>query len=853
MSDRAVPHYLVRHIALRIELSNERIITRARLHFMRNGDHDRPLVLDGEGLALRRIALGGRTLQPDEYCLRDGKLVVSAPAADGVLTTECVLRPGGPGLSGPIAVGETLVTHCEPEGFRRITFFPDRPDIMATYRCTLVGGRHDYPVMLANGRAAGQRALADGRTIAVFDDRRPKPSYLFAFAAGKFDVAREHFRTRDGRDVALLAYAAPSDLRYCRHGLATLRAAMAWDEQNYGRVYDADVLRSVIIPGYPGGAMENPTLNLYASEFFLAAADISTASELGRLSASVAHEYFHDWTGNHVGIRSWRELTLKEGLTVLREQQFMADRIGTSEARLDQVAKLEAQQYPEDDGALAHAPRPAAAAHPANLYTRTVYEKGAEIMRLIETRLGAARFKMAVSGFLDRFDGKAATLEEFLEALDPHSEFGLGAYLGWFGHAGAVRRKAAFHWSEDDGRLTIELFDPAGSGAPLPIAIRLGLIAEHGTALAFDRDGKEAVGEDLLFVGGARSKIELHNVRERPVASILRGLSAPVRLDQPFDVDDWALLARHDDDPVNRWRALQELAHFAVSLDEGRSGRARQALIDAYADILRSLPVRPGVAARLLRLPQSQEMTRDHLAALDDRLARFHSLRLTIADALEAPLLAMLRLVSPEPAAGDPDAGLLRLRSACLGLLAPRAGESAVAEARNMLLSDTMEAAAAGLQLLVDAGGSGRDFAVGHAFANWADTPTRLDNLYAALGSSSASDAACYADDFFARSGLDLQNPARIKAFFDRFAANPAAFHGGDGAGYRLMLDMIHQLRSQNPGIAARLVKAFAPWRQLDTRRRETVHAMLTALHERADLSPQLADRLSALLAPRCA
>ncbi|MEP6786517.1 MAG: DUF3458 domain-containing protein [Sphingomonadales bacterium] len=835
-------------VALRFELDARAVRVRCRLRFVRAPNDSRPLVLHGEALTLVSVTLDGRDLDPEQVHILDDRIEIADMPERGVLTVVNMHAPGTPGMMGLIRIGETLITHCEPEGFRRIAYFPDRPDLFARFRCTMIADAALYPTLLSNGRRVGRRDLRDGRHVVVYEDRRPKPSYLFALAAGRFAQARASFVARSGRTVALVAHAS-SDIEFCANGLETMRRALAWDERVYGRVYDGETYNMVVVPSYPGGAMENSTLNLYSTEFFMTDPAISVDAELQRIASSVAHEFFHDWTGNHVGVREWRELTLKEGMTVLREQQFMGALIGEADARINAIEKLEEQQYPEDDGTLAHAPRPLTAPVASNLYTRTVYEKGAEIWRMAETMLSPSVFAERVGAFLDRFDGEARTVEDLLDTLDPDDAREVGALRGWFEHAGPCHVTAATAWDADRNRLLVTLTQSASGGAgPLTMPVRLKLFTAQGRVIA---PAEECVtdGEIQVIFRKTSQVVAVEGVTERPIVSLFRGLSAPVRLTRLQESADLLVLARHDHDAVCRWQASRALVAMALAEAEaGEEGSAWHHWHDLYDALLADGTAAETHIGRILEFPRLHALLdNETLRHIDRRGAALTALRRSVVNGFGDQLRERYCLLRRESDAANAF-GARRMRSLCRALLAldPRPDDSAGWLA-TLDSNAPMEEAASTLRALIDLGGDLRDEALRVAQARWRDVPHKLDNWFASIGQCQSDDAATLCAWAAEQFDFDLANAPRTKALLDQVGRNPHALHSRDGTGYRLVGKMVAALAPHNSGLAARFAKALTVWPHLDPERRAIAHRVVGELAGIEALSPQLRERLDRL------
>jgi aminopeptidase N len=805
-------------VALRIELELAAVQVRTRFDFRRSVAG--PLRLDGCRLTLQSLSLNGRRLRDDEYRAdAKGLTIFHAPCA-GKIDIIATMIPGGPGDEGLIRLGDCLITHCEPEGFRRISFFPDRPSIMCRFDCNIVADARRFPTLLSNGRYIDQRALAGGRRIVRWRDVRRKASYLFALAAG--DLACDSITHTDasGRSIAVTAHCLPEDLPYLKSGLETMTRVMAWDEARYHRHYDQPTFNIVVLPDYPGGAMENPTLNLYSTEFFLCHPSISTDGEIRRITASVAHEYLHDWSGNHVGIASWAELALKEGLTVLREQQFMSDQIGEEEARIDDLEKLITQQYPEDDGALAHAVRPAECHHPSNLYTKTVYLKGAEIWRTIATLVGDDPFVAGVSSFFDMRDGSAARIVDMLAHLEQITGHDLMPYLGWFTYRGVATVTATTLLAYDDAVLRIELGQKVQEGEVLPLIAQVGI---------FDRavPARFSPYELDVDLGSGTAAIEVAAQPQCPGISLFPGLRAPVRIMQersPSALSDAMLF---DFDPVNRWQASRELAFHAAGGDRS----ATATWIDCCRRLLDTSIINPGRAARLIAIPSDLELV-SHFGfpAIDRALDGGAILRQHMASALGSELEQIFVTCALERE--NPfTQGARRMRRVAIETLMAANAPKYVAWCKDMLHGSTfMEERATALTALAGQGGAIADEAIDFARSEWSGNRHQLDNWFTALARVPLAETSDHIDELAESSQFDLTQSSRVKSLFDPLATNMRALHRRDGDGYRLVGTIVRKLADGNPRLAARFLKMLAAWRDLDPERSDHARAALESV-----------------------
>ncbi|HEX7341927.1 MAG TPA: aminopeptidase N [Rhodanobacteraceae bacterium] len=859
LADYRPPAWRVDKVELTFDLGITDTEVHARLHLKRDGDG--PLTLDGEHLFLVSIALDGHTLADDEYTY-DGATLTIPGATDGsVLETRVKLNPSanttleGLYLSGQPETG-FLLTQCEAQGFRHITFLPDRPDVQSRYTVTLRADRERFPVLLAGGNPDGAGDLADGRHWARFIDPHPKPSYLFALVAGRLAKITQPYTTADGRAVTLNLWAEADAIDQCHYAMDALIRAMRWDEQIYGRNYDLSVFNVVATHDFNMGAMENKGLNIFNTSCLLADPETATDGEFRRVEAVVAHEYFHNWSGNRVTCRDWFQLSLKEGFTVFREHGFSADMNSAPLKRIEDVAMLRRAQFTEDSGPLAHPVRPSHYREINNFYTATVYEKGAELVRMEAERLGAEGFRKGTDLYFERHDGHAATIEDFLAALGDANGVDMTPYLAWYGQAGTPHLTARGSHDTASHRYTLTLSQHtvATPGQdrklPLPMPVRLALFDADGHKLPLRLAGESAATGDerVIEFDSATESFVFEDIDAEPVPSLLRGLSAPAILECGYTPHQLALLLRHDTDGYSRWDAGQELAAraFDAVLAGDRAPAALTAWIDALgalfvdADfdraLLATLLIPPGEVVLAERQdendPAAIHVTREHLlTALADHIG---------ADAL-ATRYRHLHL--PKDASQEATAQAKRsLKQVVLNLLArvdsPRAAELAraqYADAANM----TERLGALETLLWLDAGAAeSADFR-----QRFAAQPLVLNKWFSAHahvpGEGSLARVQALLDD----PAFTLRNPNRMRAVLGVWAqANPSGFHRADGAGYRLLATQLKAMDALNPQVAARIATAFNGWKQLEPTRREAAHAALADLLAGGDLSENLGD-----------
>ncbi|HET6588068.1 MAG TPA: aminopeptidase N [Oleiagrimonas sp.] len=859
LADYRPPEWRVDTVALDFDLGISHTDVHARLHLIRDGEG--PLTLDGEKLDLVSVTLDGKKLDANDYDY-DGVTLTVPGASDGsVLETHVRLNPSantaleGLYLSGQPDTG-FLLTQCEAQGFRHITFMPDRPDVQSRYTVTLRADKERFPVLLAGGNPDGAGELEEGRHWARFVDPHPKPTYLFALVAGSLEKISRDYTTADGREVTLNLWAEADAIEQCHFAMDSLERAMRWDEQTYGRNYDLSVFNVVATHDFNMGAMENKGLNIFNTSCLLADVETSTDAEFRRVEAVVAHEYFHNWSGNRVTCRDWFQLSLKEGFTVFREHGFSADMNSAPLKRIEDVALLRRAQFTEDAGPLAHPVRPSEYREINNFYTATVYEKGAELVRMLAGRLGRNGFRRGTNLYFERHDGQAATIEDFLNALGDANGIDLTPYLAWYGQAGTPRLSARGSYDADARRYTLTFSQrtPATPGQreklPLPLPVKLALFDADGRRLPLRLAGEDAAQGDerVIVFDSPTESFVFEDIDAEPVPSLLRGLSAPATLEFDYSPEQLALLLSHDVDGYNRWDASQQLA--ACAYDAIRAGETSPATLAAWHRALGKLfadtAFDGALLATLLTPPGEVVLAERHE---ENDPAAVHAARerllATLADHLGADALAARyqALHQPGDASMEADSQARRsLKQCLLNLLARIDGERATVLARAQYAeAATMTERLGALETLLwlEAGeAESADFR-----QRFAGHPLVLNKWFSAHARVPGEGALKRIEALLADPAFTLRNPNRARAVLGVWAqANPSGFHRADGAGYRLLAEQLKAMDRLNPQLAARVATAFNGWKQLEPVRRETAHAALAELLAGGDLSENLGD-----------
>ena len=848
--DYRAPDWMVPDIALDIDLDPGRTRVRAVLSVVRNAADAGPLRLDGGGQSPLSVTIDGIVI--NDWTIDDGALVIPLSGDTHVVETEVEIAPDrNTQLMGLYASGGLLCTQCEAEGFRRITFFPDRPDILSRYKVRMTADQARYPVLLANGDPVDSGPLADGRHFATWHDPFPKPCYLFALVAGDLVANRASFVTRSGRDVALGIWVRASDLAKTDHALAALQTAMKWDEDVYGREYDLDVFNIVAVDDFNFGAMENKGLNIFNSRYVLADSDTATDYDFDAISAVVAHEYFHNWSGNRVTCRDWFQLSLKEGFTVFRDQSFSADQGSAAVKRIEDVRALRAAQFPEDQGPLAHPVRPESYIEISNFYTATIYNKGAEVIRMMATILGAEAFRKGSDLYFDRFDGTAATCEDFAACMEEGGGADLGQFRRWYSQAGTPKVTATLAHSAGAGRalLTLSQRTPPTpdqpTKQPLVIPLRIKLF---GAAT-----GRPMGEERLVLLTGDSHEIAFDGLSEAPLLSINRQFSAPVIVETNRTPADLALLSAHDDDPFARYEAMQQLMldTLVAGVTHGTADHA--AVIAAVAGTLADDRLDRAFVAEAVLLP-SDSFVGDQLAVVDpEAIFRVRdALRRDLGRALEPAWRAAYAAARAEGAFEyAPRAkGLRRLRTVALGYLAASgAGDADGLAFDQFEAADNMTDRQGALTTLVNGGSPMRVAALDIFYNRYSDNPLVLDKWFSTQALSSREDTLASVVELARHRDFTLANPNRARALVGAFSVNQRAFHLGDGGGYRFVADQLIALDRLNPQTAAKLLPPLGRWRRFAPDRAAMMRAEIERILAAPGVSRDMAEQATRSLA----
>ena len=870
LKDYRPPSYLIDRVDLDVVLDPSRTRVRSRLKMRRNPDASAgdPLILDGEHLELVSASLDGKTLAPGAYQVTDTSLTLEPPATRTFsLEIVTIIDPdSNKALQGLYRSRGVYCTQCEAQGFRRITYFLDRPDVLAVYSCRIEADVDEAPVLLANGNMTERGTLERGRRhYTVWKDPHPKPCYLFALVGGNLSPVASTFKTMSGREVDLRIYVEPGKESRAHWAMDSLKRSMRWDEVRFGREYDLDVFNIVAVSDFNLGAMENKGLNVFNDRLILASPDTATDAIFEAIESVVAHEYFHNWTGNRITCRDWFQLCLKEGLTVFRDQEFSADERSATVQRIADVRQLRALQFPEDQGPLAHPVRPDSYIEINNFYTATVYEKGSELIRMLSAIVGEAAFRRGMTLYFERHDGRAATVEEFVECFAEASGRDLTQFMLWYAQSGTPELVCDLSWDRNSrtATLTVEQVLAPTPGQPrkkpLHIPLRLGLVGGNGQDLPLKLASGQKVEDGVVHVTRRTETFRFVDIPSQPVASLLRGFSAPVKLTMKRSERDLQFLMANDRDLFNRWQAAVDYATGLV-VETVKREELPAAKVDAFAAALGATlldtTLEPAYRAEMLRLPGEADIAREIARNIDPDA--IHLARKAVLKRIARKLGPALEDVYDEMTGTGPfspsadAAGRRALRNAALGLLVARGSKADLERlSRHYDTATNMtDQAFALVQLAARPGAAGAE-PLEDFFSRWKDDHVVIDTWFSAQALSPAPATlrrvrALTRHPLFARTA-----PNKVRALIGTFAmSNPVQFNRADGGGYALLADEVLALDAFNPQVAARILGAFRSWRALEPQRRKLARQELQRVARAKGLSRDVFEIVTRMLEP---
>jgi aminopeptidase N len=844
LKDYTPPAFLVDTVDLDFVIETGHTTVTATLAMRRNpAATAQSLVLDGDELETLSVAVDGKkasfSATPTTLTLTD------LPDAFTLQTVVRIQPEKNTRLSGLYRSKDGYFTQCEAQGFRRITWFLDRPDVMSTYTVTLHADQASFPILLANGNPVASGEEADGRHWATWADPFKKPAYLFAVVAGQLDVLQDTSQTASGRQVQLAIYVEPGKLDQCPHAMEALKKSMRWDEERFGLECDLDHYMIVAVGDFNMGAMENKGLNIFNTKYVLARSDVATDVDFENIDRVVAHEYFHNWTGNRVTCRDWFQLSLKEGLTVFRDQEFGADLHNRSIARIREVRGLRAAQFPEDAGPMAHPIRPSSFVEINNFYTATVYEKGAEVIRMIQTLIGREGFRKGMDEYFRRHDGQAVTCEDFVAAMAAASGFDFTQFMRWYNQPGTphVAVDGYFDGESKTYTLTCTQTNPrAGDEAPYLIPISVALITEQGEIIAGS--------ERLLHLTATTQSFVFNEITAEPVPSLLRNFSAPVYLAFDYTPEQLTLLLAHESDPFNAWEAGQRLASTLIldataSIVAGRAPVWPASFVDATRRLLLTQAERGAAfVAEALTLPGETTLAEAMDEVNPDALhAARNALRRHLAEQLEGEFAGLYAALAPNApyAPTSEQAGRRALRNVCLAYLleldTPAMRQMALQQFRNADNMTDQFAALAALANVNAADCPERETALADFYARWQHEALVVDKWLAVQSTSRRPDTLATVKALTAHPAFDIANPNKVYSLIRAFGANLPRFNAADGSGYAFIADRVLDLHDRNPQVASRLTRCFDRWKKFDTARQTHARAALERIRQHEGLS----------------
>lgn len=859
--DYRAPDYTTTDIDLDFSLDAETTRVTAVSKIKRQGTAGAPLVLDGEDLTLVSIQVDG---QPwSAYRQQDNQLIIDELPAQFTLTIVNDIHPAkNTALEGLYLSGDALCTQCEAEGFHHITYYQDRPDVLARFTTRIVADKARYPFLLSNGNRIGQGELADGRHWVQWQDPFPKPCYLFALVAGDFDVLRDSFTTRSGRKVALELFVDRGNLDRADWAMTSLKNSMKWDETRFGLEYDLDIYMIVAVDFFNMGAMENKGLNIFNSKYVLAKAETATDKDYLNIEAVIGHEYFHNWTGNRVTCRDWFQLSLKEGLTVFRDQEFSSDLGSRSVNRIDNVRVMRGAQFAEDASPMAHAIRPDKVIEMNNFYTLTVYEKGSEVIRMMHTLLGEANFQKGMQLYFERHDGSAATCDDFVQAMEDASNVDLSRFRRWYSQSGTPLLTVRDEYDAETQQYRLHVSQKTAPTAdqpeklPLHIPLDIELYDSEGNVIPLQKGGLPV--NNVLNVTEAEQTFVFDGVAHKPVPSLLREFSAPVKLDYPYSDQQLTFLMQHARNEFARWDAAQSLLATYIKLNVARHQQKQPLSLplhvaDAFRAVLLDEKLDPALAAQILTLPSENEIA-ELFATIDpEAIAAVHE---AIVRCLARELADEWRAVyhankTDGYRVEHGEIAKRALRNVCLGYLA--FGEDVVLAdqlvSEQYRQADNMTDSLAALSAAVAAQLPCRDALLAAFDERWHQDGLVMDKWFVLQGSSPSADVLSKVRALLQHRSFSLSNPNRTRSLIGGFASgNPAAFHAADGSGYQFLAEILSDLNQRNPQIAARLIEPLIRLKRYDAGRQALMRKALEQLKGLENLSGDLYEKISKAL-----
>ncbi|HSW68894.1 MAG TPA: aminopeptidase N [Gammaproteobacteria bacterium] len=847
LKDYKVPPFLIDKVELEFHLEEEFTTVKSKLTMRQNSSSsDSSLKLMGEELELQSIALNGKSLSPAQYEITEHSLTIFSVPKEFTLEIQTRNKPQeNTSLSGLYKSSGNFCTQCEAQGFRRITYFLDRPDIMARYTTKIIANEKNYPVLLSNGNLIASGKLDNDKHWAAWEDPFHKPSYLFALVAGNLEYLEDFFVTKSNRRVTLRIYTEKGNRDKCLHAMQAVKKAMRWDEEKFGREYDLDIYMIVAVSDFNMGAMENKGLNIFNTQYILAKPEMATDLDFIHVESVIAHEYFHNWTGNRITCRDWFQLSLKEGLTIFRDQSFTADTTSATVARIRDVNALRTSQFPEDAGPLAHPVRPDSYIEINNFYTSTVYNKGAEVIRMIQTLMGQTLFRRGMDLYFERFDGQAVTIEDFVKAHEDASGIDLTQFRLWYAQAGTPVLDVKGDYDEAAHTYTLHVKQtcPPTPDQPHKKPMHIPLLAG-----LLDNSGKE-IANQLLQIKDHENQFTFEGITSQPIPSLLRNFSAPAKVKYPYSDIELALLFKHDTDLFNRWEAGQK---YAVNLILGliedyqqqKTLKVSERFIDVFKHLLLNAQNDKWLLSEMLTLP-SEKYIAEHMTVID--VDAIHAAREYVLQEIATQLKNLfekihLELHDDKPYQFSMEAvGKRYLKNLCLFYLMilpdQNIHKSIGMRQFNSALAYNMTDTMAALKALVNVEGRERAEALSDFYAKWRDDALVVDKWFALQAGSKLPGTLQHVKELTRHEAFDIKNPNKVYSLIGAFGNNAIHFHAKNGEGYKFLAEIVLQLNALNPQIAARMIKPLTTWKRYDSARQQLMREQLEILSKNPKLS----------------
>ncbi len=867
LKDYTVPEYLIENVELNFILDEQETRVVSKLSLKKNPQckiANPALVLQGEELDLVSIDIDGTALDKTQYQQNKETLSIAhVPQEQAfILAIENTISPkANTALEGLYLSSTMLCTQCEAQGFRKITYFLDRPDVMTRFKTTLIADKDKYPVLLSNGNKVAEGELKNNRHWVSWEDPFKKPCYLFALVAGQLECIEDSFTTMSNREICLQIFVEKHDVDKCSHAMQSLKNSMRWDEETYDREYDLDLYMIVAVSHFNMGAMENKGLNVFNTKFVLARPDTATDSDYEHIEGVIGHEYFHNWTGNRITCRDWFQLSLKEGFTVFRDQEFTADQTSKSVKRIEDVKLLRIRQFAEDAGPLSHPIRPESYIEINNFYTLTVYEKGAEVVRMIRTLVGENGFRKGSDLYFQRHDGQAVTCDDFVSAMEDANDFDLRQFRHWYSQSGTPTLEVTQSYNQDKQtcKITLKQSSKSTTEEPLHIPIKVGLLNSDGSSAAVYTANEETADEIIIELKEKEQSFIFEQLEEKPVVSLLRGFSAPVILKMKQSLEELAFLLSHDTDTFNRWEAGQKMSCQVIlglieDCQKKRTLQMNPLLLEAYKNVLQQPWDDLSYFSLLLSLPEENYLA-GQMDVID--VDAIHTAREFVKQALAEQLQSQFQALYQQfhkDESGQFDAGAIgrrRIKNICLSYLMQLETEQNYQLAKAQFnTAKNMTDQMAALSCIVNSNNPAKPSCLESFYQQWKNEALVIDKWFTLQACSSAKDTFDTVQTLLQHSAFELSNPNRVRSLTGAFSqSNQLHFHAANGQGYQFLADQIIALNSLNPQVASRMVSALTQWKRFDNARQALMKTQLERLINTADISKDVFEVASKSLA----